>query len=172
MADAMSRARVTWSAVICGNPACNHRDRQHMAKGRGQCTEACECTAFVRLTRQKYHNVPVAGFDSGAERGRYQELLILQQAGIITELQPPHVTLDVEPPGCERITWRADYIYREDGVMVVEEFKCDATISQAFRIQHKLARWRYPHYRFRVVMKQRGRNVVVQEWAPRIVRAA
>ena len=140
-----------------------------MGHGKGACTEACECAAFVRLVKANKHNAQrqPGGFGSKAERGQYDNLELTARAGVITNLTH-HVLLSVEPPGCDRITWAVDFQYDDtDGVHVAHEFKSESTVSQAFRIQLKLARARYPHWRFRVSMKVKGRNQVVMEFEPR-----
>lgn len=83
--------------------------------------------------RSKYHNKKVTldgiTFDSRKEAKRYQELRLLERAGAISDLQRqvafiliPSQKVDgkvVERP----VKYLADFVYTEDGEMVVEDTK-------------------------------------------------
>lgn len=76
----------------------------------------------------KYHaqKVVIDGhtFPSKKEGSRYQELCLLQRAGAITDLkiQVPFTLIDKSEYGRE-IKYVADFVYYEDGWMVVEDTK-------------------------------------------------
>lgn len=80
-------------------------------------------------TTSKYHNRRTGGFDSKKEAERYAELLLLQRAGKISNLQR-QVKFELIPAQyrdgkcifrkCEYI---ADFVYEQDGNKVVEDVK-------------------------------------------------
>ena len=99
----------------------------------------------------KYGNkkVEVFGirFDSTKEGRRYQELLLLQKAGVISNLkvQPkfeliPRIVANgkVVERACNYI---ADFSYTENGETVVEDVKGFKT--DVYKMKRKLLRWRY-----------------------------
>ena len=141
------KRRIRWDSRLCGT--CAHLDWEHgRPRHAGACSHgACACLAFLKLTKRKYSNEPIAGSLSRGEHERYKELRLLQSAGAIRDLRHPHL-LDVQPPGYERITWNVDYTYWEvraghPDVWVIEDFKGNATKSQAYGIQKKLAHGTY-----------------------------
>lgn len=100
---------------------------------------------------RKYRNEPVVvdgiRFDSGREARRYQELLLLQKAGQIEDLetQPvyilaPSVKFDGERRAKPALRYKADFRYRElpAGNTVVEDVKSVATMTQPYRIRRHL----------------------------------
>lgn len=95
----------------------------------------------------KYHNIKQHGFDSRKEERRFQELLLLQRAGKITGLkrQVPFVLIPTqyEDGKCvERCaTYRADFTYYENGVLVVEDVKGMKT--DAYILKRKLMLQKY-----------------------------
>lgn len=82
----------------------------------------------------KYHNKPtkVDGlrFDSKKEAQRYQELLLMQRAGVITNLQRQVYYL-LKPTQRDKsgkllfkkLGYVADFVYRQNGELVVEDVK-------------------------------------------------
>lgn len=68
-------------------------------------------------------------FDSKREAGRFAQLLLLQKAGQITGLkrQVPYLLIPaqyIDGKCVERaVTYRADFVYRENGELVVEDTK-------------------------------------------------
>lgn len=80
-------------------------------------------------------------FDSKKEANRYQELLILQHAGQITELEK-QVKFELIPSQkggirTERpMTYIADFVYWEDGVRVIED--CKGFKTKDYVIKRKL----------------------------------
>ena len=92
-------------------------------------------------------------FDSKKEASRYRELLHLQSAGLITDLRlQPTYTLQ---PAFRRhgkairaITYRADFEYREDGLLVAEDVKGYQTPE--FRLKAKLFLFTHPDITLRI----------------------
>lgn len=112
----------------------------------------------------KYHNKRVRvgdeSFDSKKEYHRWLELSILEDAGVIRNLQRQvkYVLIPAqrEPetvsqrgrkiPGkvIERETvYYSDFTYEQDGEIVVEDVKSPATRTEAYRIKKKLLLERY-----------------------------
>ena len=98
------------------------------------------------MGRSKYHNkkLTVDGqtFDSGKEYRRFRELLLLERAGAIAELQR-QVKFELLP--AQRIdgkvveracSYVADFVYMENGQQVVEDTKGMRT--QEYRLKRKL----------------------------------
>lgn len=101
----------------------------------------------------KYHSTPTerAGvrFDSQKEARRYDELLVMLRAGIITDLRlQPQFTLQ-ESYCTERgeriraIRYTADFSYRFGGKLVVEDVKSSATRTKEYLRNRKMVREKY-----------------------------
>ncbi len=94
----------------------------------------------------KYHNRRCGGSDSVKERRRYNELLLLEKAGVISDLkyqvefvlipkQPfktPHCIVNTKGrrvlhSGERKLTYKADFTYTENGEYIVEDAKGIAT---------------------------------------------
>lgn len=101
----------------------------------------------------KYNNkkITVNGqvFDSKKEANRYKELLLLEKAGEIKDLrmqvkfilihsQRDEATGKVIEREC---SYKADFVYEEDGKTVVEDVKGFRT--KEYVIKRKLMLWRY-----------------------------
>lgn len=106
------------------------------------------------MSKHKYNaqkvTVDIGGeqvkFDSKAESFRYQELVLLQRAGEISELelQPEFVLQESfrhNAKAHRAIKYRADFGYREDGARVVEDVKGKTTGE--YQIKKKLFLRRY-----------------------------
>ena len=88
-------------------------------------------------------------FDSQKEAARWQELKLMQRAGLICELQRqvPFVLIPkqerkgkvIERP----VVYKADFVYRENGEDVVEDVKSRATKTKEYIIKRKLLLWQY-----------------------------
>lgn len=77
----------------------------------------------------KFGNRRSGGFDSQLERRRYNELLLLEKAGKISELRR-QVKYELIPNQYKdgkclyrKVTYVADFTYMEDGALVVEDSK-------------------------------------------------
>lgn len=118
--------------------------------------------------RSKWGNTPTTRgklkFDSKKEAYRFDELVLLQEAGEISdlELEPTYVLQEAyteiqfgEPLSGERIralTWTADFRYEKDGRTVVEDVKgSKRTMTQVFHVRVKLFRKRYPYIQLEIV---------------------
>lgn len=101
----------------------------------------------------KYNNkkVTVNGqvFDSKKEANRYKELLLLEKAGGIKDLRT-QVKFKLIPAQRDEATgkvierecsYKADFVYEEDGKTVVEDVKGFRT--KEYVIKRKLMLWRY-----------------------------
>ena len=84
-------------------------------------------------------------FDSHKEARRWQELRYLLRAGIISDLQR-QVEFELIPAQrdasgklLERaVTYKADFVYVENGQYVVEDVKSEATKTREYVIKRKL----------------------------------
>lgn len=87
-------------------------------------------------------------FDSIKESRRYTQLKLLQQAGEISELQL-QVSFELIPKQKDerKCTYMADFVYKENGKIVVEDVKGKRT--QAYVIKRKLFKYKYPEFIFR-----------------------
>ena len=101
----------------------------------------------------KYHNAPAerAGirFDSQKEARRYDELLVMLQAGIISDLRlQPQFTLQesyITETG-ERIRavrYTADFSYKFGGKLVVEDVKSTPTRTKEYMRNRKFMRSKF-----------------------------
>lgn len=96
----------------------------------------------------KFRNVKHEGFDSKKEARRWSELLILYEAGKITNLEAQK-TFELVPRQMEgkkvaerAITYIADFVYVEDGVLVAEDVKSEFTRKlPVYRLKKKLLRY-------------------------------
>lgn len=101
----------------------------------------------------KYNNKKVTvngqAFDSKKEANRYKELLLLEKAGAIKDLRM-QVKFTLIPAQRDEATgkvverecsYKADFVYEEDGKTVVEDVKGFRT--KEYIIKRKLMMWRY-----------------------------
>ena len=96
----------------------------------------------------KYHNKKDGGFDSKRERARYSDLMLMQEAGEIYQLQR-QVKFTLIPAQyrdgkcIERACcYVADFTYRKkNGTFVVED--CKGFRTDVYRIKRKLMLERY-----------------------------
>lgn len=98
----------------------------------------------------KYRNIPIFEdgimFDSRAELNRWKELCLLARAGEITELRH-HVPIPIQcrrPYGEDQSVvdlckYEADFVYREKGVLKVEDVKNHVTAYlPAYRLKKRM----------------------------------
>lgn len=110
----------------------------------------------MKSKRPKYGNkkTTVNGitFDSKKESVRYNELLILEKSGLISDLET-QVKFSVCPKfgGNKRERFYiADFTYNEGGKKVIEDVKSPVTRSNAvYSLKKALVQWQYPDYIFR-----------------------
>ncbi len=101
---------------------------------------------YSTKTTSKYHakKTVVDGitFDSKKEAMHYQELKLLERAGEIHDLklQVPFVLIDKSPYG-RQIKYVADFVYYQDGQMVVVDVKGFKT--DVYKLKKRLMAERY-----------------------------
>jgi hypothetical protein len=87
----------------------------------------------------KFHAQPTfidgQRFDSKGEAGRYQELKLLEAAGVITDLER-QIKYALVVNGVKLGAYVADYRYKENGQQVVEDFK--GVVTPVYRLKKKL----------------------------------
>ena len=76
-------------------------------------------------------------FDSKGEARRYQELLLLQRAKVISGLER-QVKYPFEYRGVKIGSYVADFTYTERGKHVVEDFKSPASKTPTYNLKKKL----------------------------------
>lgn len=99
----------------------------------------------------KYKNIKTTvngiTFDSKKEANRYVELLLLQRANVISnlELQKKYVLIPSQYEGKKCIEkecyYKADFVYEENGKTVVEDVKGHKT--KEYKIKRKLMLFNY-----------------------------
>lgn len=101
-------------------------------------------------------------FDSRFEAQRYQELVNLEKAGKITNLQT-QVPFELQPGYTNNqgkkirpITYLADFTYSEGDLLIVEDTKSPATRTEVYKIKKKLFEARFPEYIFREIYKKQN----------------
>lgn len=104
--------------------------------------------------RNKKTQIDMYVFDSIAESRRYKELVLLERAGKITELQLQPKFLLQESfrkngKTYRKIEYMADFMYEENGKIVVEDVKGKET--EVFKLKHKLFEKRYPALELRII---------------------
>jgi len=90
-------------------------------------------------------------FDSKKEAQQWLKLENLAHRGIISELQR-QVRFELVPKQKDEraVYYVADYVFKQDGKMVVADCKSAMTKKlPAYIIKRKLFKWRYPEYEFR-----------------------
>lgn len=93
--------------------------------------------------KRKYRNTPTVvdnlRFDSAKEAARWSELRLLEKAGKITNLmRQVKFPLDIE--GVHICNYIADFTYDEDGEVIVEDTKSEATKTRVYLIKRNLMR--------------------------------
>lgn len=103
----------------------------------------------------KYHNQKCyfggVKFDSKKESNRYSELLILEKAGEIKNLERQKRFLIIPKSKTERAAYYvADFVYQnKDGAKVIEDVKSYITKKNpAYILKRKLIKNLYPDYNF------------------------
>jgi hypothetical protein len=100
---------------------------------------------------RKYRNVPTTvgaeHFDSKREAARHQDLLTLQRAGNIQQLER-QVTFPLVVNGVKVGSIRPDWTYIEDGVVVADD--CKGHQTDVHKLRWKLAKACYPQILWRL----------------------
>lgn len=104
--------------------------------------------------RNKKTQIDMYVFDSIAESKRYKELVLLQRAGKISELQLQPKFLLQESfrkngKTYRKIEYIADFQYEENGKIIVEDVKGKET--EVFKLKHKLFEKKYPALELRII---------------------
>ncbi len=98
------------------------------------------------MSRSKYRNrmtvVDGITFDSKREAERYKELRLLERGGLITDLRL-QVPFELIPkqPGERAVKYVADFVYTENGRMVVEDVKGYRT--DVYRLKRRMMQAKY-----------------------------
>ena len=117
-------------------------DRAHQGKGKA---------GRVGIALNKYRNQPTAAHgkrhDSKKEARRWGDLLLLEKAGQITDLRHQPTFVLRGPDGSflrydsgRRATYRADSSYTENGLLVVEDVKSEATRTPVYKLKRAIMR--------------------------------
>lgn len=122
------------------------RTRARLRSDVQAATAALGDTARTMAKPAKYRNTKTELdgylFDSKKEAARWQELRLLERAGIITglELQPEYELHTVSPSGEPVVVGKLtlDFRYRQDSVLVVEDVKSDPTKTQVYRLRKRI----------------------------------
>lgn len=90
----------------------------------------------------KYRNQKSGGFDSKKEHRRAQELQLLEKAGMITDLryQVPFPLLPKQGD-MRAVHYIADFVFFDEGKLIVEDVKSPATRTPAYIIKRKMMRY-------------------------------
>ena len=104
--------------------------------------------------RNKKVQIDMYVFDSIAESKRYKELVLLQRAGKISELQlQPKFSLQEsfrkKGKTYRKIEYIADFQYEENGKIIVEDVKGKET--EVFKLKRKLFEKKYPALELKII---------------------
>lgn len=104
--------------------------------------------------RNKKIQIDMYVFDSIAESKRYKELVLLQRAGKIRELQLQPKFLLQESfrkngKTYRKIEYIADFMYEENNKIIVEDVKGKET--EVFKLKRKLFEKKYPALDLRII---------------------
>ena len=96
-------------------------------------------------------------FQSKLEAKRYRQLTLLEKAGEINELQlqvPFLLQESFKKNGktYRKIEYIADFVYKEDGQIVVEDTKGIKT--DVFKIKQKLFEYKYPDLSLKIITRE------------------
>ena len=97
-------------------------------------------------TKNKYlnKNTVIDGikFDSQGEGRRYIELKLMEKAGNISNLEIQKKFLLIPKQGNERpVTYIADFVYMEDGLKIVEDWKSPYSRTKDYIIKRKMMKF-------------------------------
>lgn len=115
--------------------------------------ERAQNSAETQKPKSKYHSIPTEKitaegkqirFDSKKESERFDELMLLLKAGVISDLKlQPQFTLQeaYTTPEGERVRavrYNADFSYWKSGERIIEDVKSPATKTKVYAIKRKL----------------------------------
>lgn len=87
----------------------------------------------------KFGAVRTCGFDSKKEYSRYRELLLLEKAGEVSDIQTQVKFTLYGQKGSKICTYKADFVYtQKDGTKVIEDTKSPITCTPVFKLKWKL----------------------------------
>lgn len=114
---------------------------------RGTVCPKCRSNVFSTKP-SKYHAQRVDAedgkFDSKLEFQRWRELKLLERAGVITELKRQvRILLIPQSKYGREIAYVADFSYREDEKLVIEDTKSEATKTPLYRLKKRLVAEKY-----------------------------
>ena len=128
-------------------------DLSPSAQKRAMQLYAAEGGFGEKKTESKYHaKKDIRGklkFDSKKEARRYDALVLLLRSGEITDLriQPEFTLIEAYTmPDGERVRamrYRADFSYRQNGEMIVEDVKSAATRTRVYLNKRKMMQEKY-----------------------------
>lgn len=90
---------------------------------------------FKQTRRNKYNNKKTLGYHSGGERNRAWELETLERAGQIRDLRK-QVRYDFIHNNILLCSYYADFVYIENGVEVVEDYK--GFLTDEYKLKRKM----------------------------------
>lgn len=120
---------------VCRNP---------LTKGAAECGH-CKVPILAKSKGSKFGNVKTEdGYDSRREARRAQVLRIMEKAGEISELRE-QVRYELVPKqdGERSVHYVADFSYRQNGELVVEDVKSEATKTPVYILKRKLLLFRH-----------------------------
>lgn len=96
-------------------------------------------------------------FDSALEAKRYRQLVLLERAKAIKnlQLQVPFLLQEgfrKNGKTYRKIEYIADFVYEENGKTVVEDTK--GVKTEVFKIKQKLFEYKYPNLSIKIVTKE------------------
>lgn len=98
----------------------------------------------MKFRTHKYNAKPTIidghRFASGKEGNRYRELKLMERAGLISELQL-QVNYPLEVNGQKVSTYRADFVYVENGKTICEDVK--GMVLDVYRLKRKMLKAQY-----------------------------
>lgn len=98
----------------------------------------------MKFRTSKYNARPTVidghKFPSAKEANRYRELKLMERAGLISELQL-QVSYPLEVNGQKVSTYRADFVYIENGKTICEDVK--GMVLDVYRLKRKMLKAQY-----------------------------
>ena len=83
-------------------------------------------------------------YDSELEHQRHRELMLMEKAGIISDLQyhKKYILIEKNENGRE-IAYEADFVYNKDGNTIVEDTKSEPTKTRLYKLKKRLLLEKY-----------------------------